>query len=218
MIQGVQATGTTPEQYGETLSWLALFNSNDPTQQAKALELVENVAERLALLLGKDRTVNDPLKAHPDLVEAIRTGKTTAEYAREIARTRNSQQFRGELHTAASQHSQQQAQAAQELAQARADLTSLEQTLQASDPQYEAKKAILVPALQPVFAALPPSQWKTKFQEAYRNIQVNVPAAKPRGVPTNQPLRAGKQPAGGQSKAPGSMLDAVSGALASMGK
>jgi len=36
-------------------------------------------------------------------------------------------------------------------------------------------------------------------------------------TPTNQPMRA-KQPAGGQTKAPGSMLEAVSGAIAGMGK
>ncbi len=217
MIQGVEATGTTPEQYGEALSWLALFNSNNPQQQEKALELVENVAERLATLLGKERTVGDPLAAHADLKDAVQKGQITAQYAKEIARTRNGQSFRTELTAQATTQQQQQQQAAQELATARADLTALEQTLMASDPSYAAKKAILVPALKPVFAVLPPSQWKAKFTEAYRNIKVNAPAAAPKGTPTNQPLRA-KQPAGGQTKAPGSMLEAISGALGSMGK
>jgi len=53
MIEGIKATGTTPEQYGELLSFMALFNSNDPASQTKALELVESVADRLAMLLGK---------------------------------------------------------------------------------------------------------------------------------------------------------------------
>lgn len=218
LIKGVEATGTTPQQYGETLSWLSLFNSRDPAQQEKALELVESVAERLAMLLGKERTVGDPLSAHSDLKDAVAKGQITAQYAKEIARTRNGQQFRTELTTSASKAEQERQAAATELATARADLTALEQTLMSSDPQYAAKKAILVPALKPVFASIPPSQWKQKFTEAYRNIQVNAPAAKPKGAPTNQPLRAGKQPAGGQTKAPGSMLEAVSGALAGMGK
>jgi hypothetical protein len=216
MVNGIQATGATPAQYGETLSWLALFNSNDPAQQTKALELVESVAERLATLLGKERTVGDPLKAHADLVEAVRTGKLTADYAKEIARTRNGQQFRTELTTTATQDQQRQQAATQELSTARADLSALEQTLMGSDPQYEAKKAILVPALKPVFASIPPAQWKTKFMEAYRNIKVATPVAKPKSIPTNQPLRAGKQPAGGQTKAPSSMLEAISGAIAGM--
>jgi hypothetical protein len=218
MIRGVEATGTTPAQYGETLSWLSLFNSHDPAQQAKALELVENVAERLATLLGKERTVGDPLKAHADLAEAVRTGKLTADYAKEIARTRNGQQFRTELTTNATREQEQQNAAKQELHTARLALSELEKTLMDSDPSYAAKKAILVPALRPVFAVLSPSQWVPKFKEAYRNIKVNAPAAKSIGAPVNQPLRAGKQPAGGQTKAPGSMLEAISGALGSMGK
>src|SRR5271166_4291708 len=217
MVQGVQATGTTPQQYGETLSWLALFNSNDPKQQEKALELVENVAERLATLLGKERTVGDPLSAHADLKEAVQKGQITAQYAKEIARTRNGQQFRTELSTTATTEAQAKEAAAKELATARKDLTDLGNTLESSDPQYAAKRAILVPALQPVFAVLPPSQWKAKFLEAYRNIKVGAPAAKST-VPKNQPLRAGKQPAGGQTREPSNMFEAISGALSGMDK
>jgi flagellin-like hook-associated protein FlgL len=218
LVHGVEATGTTPAQYGETLSWLSLFNNGlkgDNAQLEKAYDLIETVAERCALLLGKDRNISDPLKAHADLNEAVRTGKLTPEYAKEIARTRNGQQFRTELNTTATTAQQETDRAAQELTQARADLTALENTLRASDPQYQAKKDILVPALQAVFATIPPSQWKARWTEAYRNIKVGAPAARPT-VPANQPLRAGKQPAGGQTKAPGSMLDAINGALASM--
>lgn len=215
LVNGLQATGTTPQQYGETLSWLALFNSNDPKQQEKALELVETVAERLALMLGKERAVGDPLAAHADLKEAVAKGQLTPQYAKELARVRNGQQFRTEITTQATQQQQQEQQAQQELATARADLNTLEQSLAATDPDYAAKKAILVPALKPVFAVIPPSQWKAKFTEAYRNIKVNAPAARAKGVPTNQPLRA-KQPAGGQAKAPTSMLEAISGALSGM--
>lgn len=82
LIQGVQSTGATPEQYGETLSWLGLFNSPKPEDQKKALELVESVADRLSLLLGVERKKEDPLTAYPDLVEAVRTGKTTVEIGR----------------------------------------------------------------------------------------------------------------------------------------
>jgi hypothetical protein len=218
MVNGIQATGATPAQYGETLSWLALFNSNNPEQQVKALELVESVADRLATLLGRERTVGDPLGQHADLKDAVAKGQITAQYAKEIARTRNGQQFRTELTTNATREQQQQAQMQQEEAQGRAALTELEKTLMASDPNYLAKKAVLVPALKPLMASIPWGQRKDKFLEAYRNMQLPAAAAKPKGVPANQPLRAGKQPAGGQTKAPSSMLEAVSGALGSMGK
>lgn len=220
MVNGIQATGATPAQYGETLSWLALFNSNDPKQQEKALELVETVAERLATLLGKERTVGDPLGAHADLKEAVAKGQITAQYAKEIARTRNGQTFRTEIATNASQEQQQQQQAAEEERQGRAALTELEATLSASDPDYAAKKRILVPSLKPIMATIPWGQKKDKFLAAYRALQLpkGVTVNKPKGAPVNQPLRAGKQPAGGQTKAPSSMLEAISGALGSMGK
>jgi hypothetical protein len=216
MVKGVQDTGTTPAQYGETLSWLALFNSPDPKNQEKALELVESVAERLSMLLGKERAIGDPMAAHADLKEAVAKGQITAQYAKEIARTRNGQTFRTEMNTNAGLEQQKQQAAVQELSTAKADLSALEQTLIASDPSYAAKKSILVPALQPIFASIPPSQWKSKFMEAYRNIKVNAPAARPK-LPVNNPLRP-KQPAGGQTKAPTSMLEAITGALGSMGK
>jgi hypothetical protein len=218
MVNGIQATGATPAQYGETLSWLALFNSRDPEQQGKALELIESVADRLATLLGRERKVGDPLAAHADLKAAVTAGQLTAQYAQEIARVRNGQQFRTELTTNATREQQAQAQAQQEETQGRAALTELEKTLIASDPDYARKKSILVPALKPLMASIPWSQRKDKFLEAYRNLKLPTAAPKPKGIPANQPLRAGKQPAGGQTKAPGSMLEAISGALSGMGK
>lgn len=217
MVNGIQATGATPAQYGETLSWLALFNSTDPKQQEKALELVETVAERLATLLGKERTVGDPLAQHPDLKQAAAKGEITPQFAKEIARTRNGQTFRTEIATNASQEQQQQQQAAEEERQGRAALTELEKTLSASDPDYAAKKAILVPSLKPIMATIPWGQKKDKFLAAYRALALPKSSAAPKGkgMPANQPLRA-KQPAGGQNKQPSSMLEAISGALGSM--
>ena len=217
MVNGIQATGATPEQYGEMLSWVALFNSREPAQQEKALELVENVADRLATLLGKERAIGDPLAAHLDLKDAVSKGQITAQYAKEIARTRNGQQFRTELTNTNQQQEQQRQQAQQEEHAGRTALTELEQTLMASDPDYAAKKAVLVPALKPVMASIPWSQKKDKFLEAYKNLKLpTATAPKPKGLPANQPLRAGKQPAGGQTKAPSSMLEAIDGALNTM--
>ena|ERR1700677_882063 len=224
MVGGIQATGATPEQYGETLSWLALFNSGVPANQEKALELVESVAERLATLLGKARTVGDPLKAHADLQEAVRTGKLTPDYAKEIARTRNGQTFRTELTTTATQQQQQATEAKRVETQARSDLTALEENLRSVDgKEYDAIKASIVPILKPVMAALNPSQWREKFTAAYKAEKDRRAAASAaRGarpaVPANQPLRAGKNPAGGQSRPPASAGEALNAALASMQK
>jgi hypothetical protein len=216
LVQGVQSTGASPEQYGEVLSWLGMFNSGDVKQQEQALALAENVADRLATMLGKERAVGDPLSAHADLKDAIAKGQITPAYAKEVARTRNASTVRTEMSTAAQTQQQQEQQQARELAQARKDLTDLEGTLRSTDPQYQAKREILVAALKPVFATLPPVQWKQQFEQAYRNLKINAPQARKNVVPANQPLRAGKNPAGGQVKAPSSGLEAVNAALASM--
>lgn len=223
-VGGLQAANVTPQQYGETLSWLSLFNSGVPAQQEKALELIEGIADRLATMLGKSRTVNDPLQGHQDLVAAIQAGKVTKEYAAEIARTRNQAGFTRQLNENATQQQQQQQAQQTELNNARSELHTLEETLRQTDPDYERKKSILVAALKPIMRALPPSQWKEKFLESYRAIKLGsagrTASAKPknRGAPKNQPLRAGKQPAGGQARQAGSALDAMSAALSNMGK
>lgn len=227
-VGGLQAANVTPEQYGETLSWLSLFNSGDPAQQEKALELVDGIADRLATLLGKERSGSDPLKGHADLITLVQQGKVTKEVASELARTRNQGAFQKQLNTNATQQQQQQNQQQQALQTARSELHTLEETLRQTDRNYERKKAMIVPILKPIMKSLPPSQWKSKFVEAYNAVQLpndrraaGAGGKKPgnrQGMPKSQPMRAGKQPAGGQARQATSPLDAMNGALSNMGK
>lgn len=216
-VNGLQGAGVTPEQYGETLSFLSMFNSGDPVQQEKALELIDGMADRLATLLGKDRAVSDPLKAHADLQQAVQQGRLTKDYAAEIARTRNSQGFRRELSQSASNQNQQAQAQQQELHQARTELHTLEETLRKTDPSYERKKGMIVPALKAVFKDIPPKLWKDRFLEAYKAVNVGAAPAARRPVKAGQqPMRAGKNPAGGQSRAAASPMDAMNAALGSV--
>lgn len=73
----------------------------------------------------------------------------------------------------------------QEVAEARIALNALEQRLRTTDPVYDAKRAVLVPILQPILNRLPPSQWVTAFQQAYS--QTNVPASSPPPAPARTP-------------------------------
>jgi hypothetical protein len=201
MVNGLKATGTTPEQYGETLSFLALFNSGDPKQQGQALEILEGMADRLATLLGVERKVGDPLANHPDLKLAIQNRQITPELAKEMARQRNQGAFRQELNTHATNAQQQERQAQAELNQARTDLNALEEELKQSDPLYARKKARIVPALKVAFKRMPPSQWKEAFQEAYRTVRVAAAPTQRQKPPAQQPMRAGKAPAGSGASA-----------------
>ena len=62
-----------------------------------------------------------------------------------------------------------------ELQEARKALKTLEDKLITQDPDYAAKKALLVPVLQPLFEQIPPSKWLASFEEAYAGIR--LPAA-----------------------------------------
>lgn len=224
IVNGIKATGTTPQQYGEVMNFMALFNSQDPVKQGQALEALENMADRLALLLGRERTVSDPLKNHPDLREAVTKKEITEKLAREMARTRDGQKFRTDLTTASNAQAEQAAAAERELTTARADLNALEAQLKASDPHYAAKKAQLVEVLRPVFAQTPPSKWKDMFSKAYARMPNPAAPAVRRGP---QPMRAGggggnKGGAAGAAKSgmasgEGNALDVMNAALAEMG-
>ncbi len=220
IVEGVQATGATAEQYAETLSWLSLFNSGDPKQQEKALELVEQVADRLATQLGKQRTLNDPLKDHVDLQQAVQTGKINREYAVQLATVRN----RDKLQTQAREHVQTQAQTAEQQKAAheaaKSELNTIEAELSAKDPLYAAKRDAIVPVLQETFKHTPYAQWGAVFRAAYAKVKVAAPAAAPKpAVPKNQPLRGNKSGGGSGTsttttgEGPKSMLDAINAVL-----
>ena len=84
------------------------------------------------------------------------------------------------------------------------------------DPQYAAKKAVLVPAMQDIMRATHPSQWVATFEAAYNKLVLPVgtveddPTPKPKEP--IEPLRP-KNPAGEGKKEPTTMLEAVSQSL-----
>lgn len=223
IVQGLQATGTTPEQYSEVLSFMQLFNSGDVRQQEQALGLLDDMADRLATMLGKDRTQTDPLKAHPDLQAAIQKGEVTRQIAQEVARNRNQQGFRTQLQSTANDRQKAEVDAQKETDDAKATLNRLEEGFRASDPLYERKKEQMLPLLQASFSQIRPSAWPAIFEKTYRAVKLG-PAPVRRVVPPNQPMRAGKSPAAGGGKGgemktePGSALDAVNAALSGMTK
>jgi TPR repeat protein len=96
-----------------------------------------------------------------DPTEALRWCQAAAAQGHEIAQR--------ELPAYISQSGEQQ-----ELTEARSALSAIEVRLRATDPTYEAKKALLVPILKPIFAQMPPAKWAAAFEQAYE--QTRVPA------------------------------------------
>lgn len=217
IINGIKASGSTPEQYGELISWAQLFNSPEPASRMKAYELVNEVADRMATMLGIDRAVADPLTGHADLIAAVKANPASAGMAKEIARTRNAQKFTGQINDSQRQSQQTLEQRQQEDAQARTELNAFDKEMRGKDPLYDQKRAQIVPILQETFKLIPKSKWAQAYKDAYSKVKVQ-----PKGKTTTklgqQPLRANKNPAGGQTRQPASMMEAINGALASVPK
>lgn len=214
MIGGIKATGAGPQQYGEILNWMKLFYSNNPGEQKQAYDLVESVAERMAMKLGIERKGSDPVTGHPDLQAAVAAKQLTPEYAKQIATDRNSKKFNTELQSQADSYQQQQAQIVQQTQQAKADLTTLGTTLQATDPDYARKRALIVPVLRPLFRQLQPTQWKSAFETAYRNVVIPRGASTvARRVPQHQSIRPKGSAPNGNVQPDKGVMDVINNAL-----
>ena len=217
IINGIKASGSTPEQYGEAISWLSLFNSPKVEDRKTAYELVESVADRLATLLGIDRAVQDPLAGHADLVAQVRANPAALPMAKEIARNRNAAKFTGDINAGQQRQQQTEQQRQAEHEQAKSELNAFDAEMRNKDPLYDAKRKLIVPILQPIFKTLPKTQWAQAYKDAYSRARVQPKNRNAINAPAKgQPLRGGKNPAGGQSRAPSSALEAMNGALASL--
>lgn len=208
LLQVVTDTGSTPEQYGQALQYLSLVNSGEPAQLEKALNFMLNEAAALAKMIGKPIPGVDFLAEHEDLRQAVVDGQMTEAHATELAAARSARTLQVRQSQNRTTQNQQTHQWNEAREKGKSDLAALEVSLRKTDPQYEAKKAILLEAMRETISRTPPDKWAATWKSAYDKLKIPT-AAKPRtGVPQNQPLR-GKTPAGGEVRTAGSTLDAV---------
>jgi hypothetical protein len=189
--QTIQSTGTTPQQFGATLLYLTDINSGDPVRMNRAYETMEAELKFLGEKLGREAPGFDPLAAHPDLAEKVKTGDLDRAAAVELVQHRQ----RGVLQTEQQQNQQrvsQSQQAEQQGLQAVADLGA---QLRTTDPQFQQKFAYLAPTVEIIQATMPPAQWAAAIQQAYQRLPP-IPAAAPvAAARPNNPARASAAPA-----------------------
>lgn len=217
LVDQVESTGATPEQYVETLGILRDINSGNPQAEERAFEYLTKATAALGARLGKAPPGVDPLTGHQDLIQEVIEGKLTRPRAEELAaqrRTTAAQQTRSQVEQTTQQANEAQAQA---LTQGTAALNALEQRLKTEDPAaFALKRAAVIKLARPVLATIRPNQWAATFESMYRNLPTPAPAARPAipaagapgARPAQQPLR-GKPNAGAQRPAPKNELDAV---------
>lgn len=219
LVGMIESTGATPEAFSNMLNYMRLVNSQNPDDRRQALKAAQAELEALAIQLGESNVPGfDPLARFDDLRNAVEAQDLTAEHAREIALARLRQQDELARHTQRQQETLAQQNARQAVEQGTQALNSLEARLKAADPEYQAKRDVLVPLLKDTMRAVHPSQWAATFESAYRNFKlptVSAPAAPRPAPPKNQPLRA-KNPAGNSDRGINSPLDAINAALEGM--
>lgn len=213
--QAIVETGTTPEQYGQAIQYLALVNSGQPAMLEKAYEVMQAELATLAKALGKEAPgVHDPLAEHEDLREEVAAGDLTRKRALEIA----AQRATGSLTQAQATQAREQAEQKAVFDRAIGDLNALGAQLKAGDPFYASKIAALQPTIALIRERCPPSEWAARVDAAYKQVVVAAPAPAPAPtLPPPGPVRS-VVPAGvnyaAEAKSP---EEAISAALAAMG-
>ena len=186
--EAVTSTGATPEQFGQTMTYLQMMNSGDPAQIESAFEMVEREYHTLAKLLGKTAGgAVDPLEGHPDLQAKVASLDMDRETALAWAEERN----KARLNTAATTTREQQTTAQREQQQGLAAVAQLGEQLRATDPNFQAKFAMIQPLLETMQATYHPIQWAGLVQQMWDRIPAvaaPAPAAAP-AKPTVTPMR-----------------------------
>ena len=210
MIGMVQDTGASGEQYGQMLTFMKLFNSNNVAEQRQAFQVMQSTLSELAVKLGEPVPGVDLLAEHADLQRELEAGTISAERANEVAVSRGREKAAAARTVSDTAQATSQAEIDAAIVTGKTELAAFEKTKITTDPQWAAKKAILVPALRSIMRQISPMQWRATFEQAYNEL--NLPAVTAPVVPvtpkTPTPLRP-KTPAGEGAKQPSTMAEAI---------
>ena len=209
-VDGVNATGATPEQFAASLRYLDLVNRGDRASLEQAREMMKTEYEHLSKSLGYPVDNHDPLEAHPDLKQRVEHEGLDRDVALELARRRAGEK----IDEAATKARSSAEQARQERVEAVEGLKELSAEMRAKNPAvFTYKAAALKPAIDLIAQNYPPSEWVARVREAYLRLPDPPMAAAPTpagGGAAPTPLRAtGSGGANGLQREPQSALEAV---------
>lgn len=214
LIGAISGSGLNDQSFETMLSYAADFNSPKFEDRERAFEFLMSEAKQLAASIGRVVPGEHPLKGHDDLLKEVQEKRMTPQYAVEMANQRNRQAAIAKHTERFGAQQQQREQQSQAVAAARAELSTLGKELSGKDgaTEYQRKAKIVLENMQDEIQALPPNRWAAAFRKAYALIPSQVAKAPVKAKPAQQPMR-GKAPAGGGSKKPQSMLEAISQGL-----
>ena len=209
-VSAIRDTGTTPEQFGETLQFLREINSGEPKNLERAYEYLSRLQVEVGKKIGRGSEAYDPLEEFPELKQRVEDGYLERSDAEELVRARKIQQRMEQANAESQQKSQQD----NELAQGMLQLKELGEQLQ-KDPAFKMKFPVIKGIIENLpNTGLPPSKWRDTIATAYNSIQIPVTPAAPK-VRAPNPLRPSPaSPANAaMQKEPGSAVEALDLAL-----
>lgn len=219
ILQSIQATGATPEQYAGSLTVLRLYNSDSADDKRKALEIVRGMERDLALELGEAGShVN--LEEYPDLLADVEAGDLSEKRALELAAVR-ARDKHVETKRSTQREQQTQKQQTQQLVErGKSDLDALGQELM-SDPAYKQVYPQFTALLNTTLRNVHPTEWKATAKQIFEQLKVNIPvqSISPAGgnpPAKKRPLRPKSGSTGDKKSDADSALDAINGAIQGM--
>lgn len=212
IIQMVQSTGASAQQYSQALDYLAAVNSRDPEQVKQAIGFLQQEIVALSRIAGVAVDGVNLYENHQDLKTAVDGKQITAQLANEIAAGRDSRSIQST--TRRQTEEQQRAAQEQQVREFNAGKKALNDTgrqLASKDPGYARKAKLVLAQIGDDMKKAPPSQWANMFLMAYTTFKAPAPPARTQQTskpPVRKPLR-GNNPSGGQQGQPKSLEDAI---------
>lgn len=215
----INETGSTAEDFAQTIDLLADRNSGDPDRMNRAYDQLKSELLRMGEVLGRPLTVEDtgdgpdPLEAFPDLREMVDNLDITEAAAAELAQARRAQQLREAAANRSAEAETTAAQTQQSIATGAAGVDALMDGYRTNDPDFKTKADLIAEDLKQIAANVPPNQWVARIQAEWQRLTrvMEATGARPGGTRTNQPLSGGSARSG--SGAPSSFAGAISQGL-----
>lgn len=178
--------GVKEDQFEQAVSVIGMINKGDFEGAQRVLEAQ---LQQLAVMSGKPLGQVDALAQFPDLRQAVDQLQITEQHAMEIARGR-AQQHQQQV---VQQRTQEQQQTQQRERQAVQDGTQAVDAfckrMQASDLDYPAIEAQLLPEIPNLLRGVPPANWPGIIETQYRLIKRVAGSARQTAAPTTNALR-----------------------------
>lgn len=210
LVQVLRESGTTDTDISNFVQFHQLYRSNDRRALEVALQVVDSQRTSLLKRLGRDAPGFDAIADFPDLVADVEDQLVTRERALELANARRAQAAETAKTEAERRASTQKgnAQAAFEKAStgALASIDDWTARTAATDLDFKAKEATILPRIEQIVRQYPPHLWLPTIKTVYESIA--VPKSQPNAdLGGHKPLRpSGAKPG---APAPTSMAEAI---------